>query len=67
MFATRPIENPIPHSKLFVTPKSLDEVMSFINSMPTKEQAQAHLAVQFALNWAHQAVEDEILSKEIFA
>ena len=67
MFATRPVENPIPHSNLFVTPKSLDEVMSFINSMPAKEQAQAHLAVQFALNWAHQAVEDEILSKEIFA
>ena len=59
--------NPIPKSNLFVTPKSLDEVMAFIQAMPAKEQAQAMTAVQFALNWAHDAVEREILSKEIFA
>ena len=63
----RPVENPIPKSGLFVTPKSLDEVIKFIESMPAKEQAQASMAVQFALNWAHQEVEDKILSREIFA
>jgi hypothetical protein len=59
--------NPIPKSNLFVTPNSLEEVIKFIQAMPAKEQAQAMTAVQFALNWAHDAVEKEILSKEIFA
>lgn len=59
--------NPIPKNNLFVTPKSLEEVLAFIQAMPAKEQAQAMTAVQFALNWAHNAVETEILSKEIFA
>ena len=59
--------NPIPKSNLFVTPKSLDEVMAFIQAMPAREQAQAMTAVQFALNWAHAEVEKEILSKEIFS
>lgn len=61
------VQNPIPKSNLFVTPKSLDEVLAFIKAMPTKEQAQALTAVQFALNWAHAEVEAKILSKEIFA
>ena len=47
------MQNPIPKNNLFVTPKSLDEVLAFIQSMPTKEQAQAMTAVMFALNWAH--------------
>ena len=59
--------NPIPKSDLFVTPKSLEEVLAFIQAMPAKEQAQAMTAVQFALNWAHAEVEDKILSREIFA
>ena len=52
--------NPIPKNNLFVTPKSLDEVLSFIQAMPTKEQAQAMTAVQFALNWAHVEAQKEI-------
>lgn len=48
--------NPIPRNGLFITPKSLDEVLAFIQSMPAKEQAQAMTAVQFALNWAHAEV-----------
>lgn len=59
--------NPIPKNNLFVTPKSLDEVMAYINAMPAKEQASAITAVTFALNWAHAEVEQEILSREIFA
>ena len=59
--------NPIPKNNLFVTPESLDEVVQFIMAMPAKERAQAMTAVSFALNWAHSAVEKDILSKEIFA
>ena len=44
------VNNPIPKNNLFVTPKSLDEVLAFIQQMPAKEQAQAMTAVMFALN-----------------
>lgn len=54
------MNNPIPKSNLFVTPQSLDEVIEFIQSMPAKEQASAMTAVQFALNWAHRAVQKEL-------
>ncbi len=54
--------NPIPRNGLFVTPKSLDEVLAFIQSMPAKEQAQAMTTVTFALNWAHAEVE-KVLDK----
>jgi hypothetical protein len=61
------VKNPIPKNNLFVTPQSLDEVMQFIMAMPERERAQAMTAVSFALNWAHNAVETNILSKEVFA
>ncbi len=51
------MQNPIPKNNLFVTPKSLDEVMQFIMSMPANEQAQAMTAVSFALNWARAEVQ----------
>ena len=54
------MKNPIPKNNLFVTPKSLDEVLAFIEGMPAKEQAQAMTAVQFALNWAHSATQVEL-------
>jgi hypothetical protein len=52
------MQNPIPRNGLFITPKSLDEVMQFVMSMPPKEQAQAMTAVSFALNWAHEQVRE---------
>lgn len=52
------MQNPIPHSNLFATPDSLDEVMNFIKGMPEKEQAQAMTAVMFTLNWAHAQVKE---------
>ena len=58
--------NPIPNSNLFVTP-TLEEVQNFIASLPSKEQANANLVLMFTLNACHKLVEDEILSKEIFA
>lgn len=58
--------NPIPNSNLFVTP-TLAEVQSFIDALPTKERANANLVLMFTLNACHKLVEDEVLSKEIFA
>jgi len=60
------VNNPIPRSGLFAT-KSLAEIQEYIESMPTEAKATAYLIMQFTLNSCHQIVEDEILSKEIFA
>ena len=53
------MQNPIPNSKLFVTP-TLEEVQSFINALPQKERANANLVFMFTLNAAHQLVEDAV-------
>ena len=60
------VENPIPKSGLFATP-SLEEIQKFIENLPTKEQANASMLFMFTLNACNKLVEDEILSKEIFA
>jgi hypothetical protein len=60
------VENPIPKSNLFVTP-SLEEIQKFISTMPSKEQANMQMLFMFTLNACNKLVEDEILSKEIFA
>jgi len=60
------VKNPIPHSNLFVSP-SLEEVQKFIDALPAKEQANAHLLFMFTLNACHKLVNDEILAKEVFA
>ena len=60
------VENPIPKSGLFTTP-TLAEIQSFISALPQKEQANASLVFMFTLNSCNQLVEDNILSKEIFA
>jgi len=60
------VNNPIPRSGLFAT-KTLGEIQSMIESMPAKQKADAYLIMQLTLNSCHQIVEDEILSKEIFA
>ena len=60
------VQNPIPYSGLFTTP-TLEQVQSYIASLPSKEQANANLVLMFTLNACHQLVEDKILSKEVFA
>ena len=60
------VKNPIPRSGLFAT-KTLAEIQDYIEMMPTEAKATAYLSMQFTLNSCHQIVEDEILSKEIFA
>jgi hypothetical protein len=60
------VQNPIPKSGLFTTP-TLAEIQDFISKLPAKEQANASLVFMFTLNSCNQLVEDEILSKEVFA
>ena len=60
------VNNPIPRSGLFAT-NTLAEIQDYIESMPTEAKATAYLIMQFTLISCHQIVEDEILSKEIFA
>ena len=60
------VNNPIPRSGLFGT-KTLAEIQDYIEMMPTEAKATAYLIMQFTLNSCYQIVEDEILSKEIFA
>jgi hypothetical protein len=60
------VKNPIPKSDLFTSP-SLAQIQDFISKLPSKEQANANLVFMFTLNSCNQLVEDEILSKEVFA
>jgi hypothetical protein len=60
------VENPIPRSGLFATP-TLEQIADQIEGFPAKEKAQLYLVMQLTLNACNKLVEDEILSKEIFA
>jgi hypothetical protein len=60
------VQNPIPRSGLFAT-KSLADIQAMIETFPAKQKADAYLIMQLTLNSCNQLVEDEILSKEIFA
>ena len=60
------VENPIPRSGLFATP-TLEQIAEQIDGFPAKEKAQLYLVMQLTLNACNKLVEDEILSKEIFA
>jgi hypothetical protein len=60
------VNNQIPRSGLFAT-KTLVEIQEFIECFPAKQKADLYLVMQFTLNSCNQLVEDEILSKEIFA
>ena len=60
------VQNPIPKSGLFTTP-TLAEIQDFISKLPSGQQANANLVLMFTLNACNKLVEDNILSKEIFA
>lgn len=60
------VNNPIPRSGLFAT-RTLEEIQAEISTMPSKEQALASMIFMFTLNACNKIVEDEILSKEVFA
>lgn len=60
------VKNPIPSSGLFKT-MSLGEIQEMIERMPQGDRANASLVLMMTLNACAKLVEDEILSKEIFA
>ena len=61
------VNNPIPHSDLFVT-ESIEQVFARIEGFSNKkEKAQAYQIAMLVLNACYKTVEDEILSKDIFA
>lgn len=60
------VQNPIPRSGLFAT-KTLAEIQEFIECFPAKQKADLYSVMQFTLNSCNKLVEDEILSKEVFA
>ncbi len=60
------VENPIPRSGLFATP-TLEQISNQIEGYPPEQKAQLYLVMQLTLNACHKLVEENILSKEIFA
>ena len=60
------VQNPSPRSGLFATP-TLEQISDQIEGFPAEQKAQLYLVMQLTLNACNKLVEDEILSKEIFA
>ena len=61
------VNNPIPTSKLFVTPKDEQDLFNRIEQLTGAEKALAFQIAMMTFNLCYQLVETEILSKEIFA
>ena len=60
------VKNPIPRSGMWAT-YSLGDLQASLQKLSGAERALATHFVMLTLNACHQVVEDEILSKEIFA
>jgi len=61
------VENPIPKTGLFATPESFEQLMEYCQRFSGQERIIAITVATMALNLAHDTVEKEILSKEVFA
>ena len=61
------VKNPIPKTGLFATPESLDQLMEYCQRFTGQERIIAITVATMALNLSHKLVEDEILSKDVFA
>ena len=61
------VQNPIPKSKLFVTPVDEQDLFERIESMPKRERAIAYQIAMMTFNLSNKLVEEKILSKEVFA
>jgi hypothetical protein len=61
------VNNPIPKSKLFVTPATEQDLYDRIEMMTGAEKALAYQIAMMTFNLCNKLVEDKILSKEIFA
>ena len=61
------VNNPIPTSKLFVTPTDEQDLFNRIEQLSGAEKALAFQIAMMTFNLCNKLVEDKILSKEIFA
>ena len=61
------VNNPIPTSKLFVTPRDEQDLFNRIEQLSGAEKALAFQIAMMTFNLCNRLVEDKILSKEIFA
>jgi hypothetical protein len=61
------VNNPIPKTGLFATPESLEQLMEYCQRFNGQERIIAITVATMALNLAHELVEKDILSKEVFA
>jgi hypothetical protein len=61
------VNNPIPKSDLWVTPDNLTELFNMLEQYTGEQKALAMHVAMLTLNACNKIVEDEILSKEIFA
>ena len=61
------VTNPIPKSKLFVTPATEQDLFDRIEQLTGAERALAFQIAMMTFNLCNHLVEEKILSKEIFA
>ena len=61
------VVNPIIRSSFFPTPLSYEDLNKIILSLPKKDQALAFRISMLTSNLCNKLVDDEILSKDIFA
>ena len=61
------VNNPIPKSRLFVTPEDENELYERIEQLTGAEKALAYQIAMMTFNLCNKLVDDKILSKEIFA
>jgi cell division protein FtsL len=61
------VKNPIQKNNFFATPESLQALEDQIMKFTGQERMIAMVSAMMALNLAHDIIEREILSKEVFA
>ena len=61
------VNNPIPKSKLFATPATEQDLYNRIEQLSGAEKALAFQIAMMTFNLCNHLVEENILSKEIFA
>jgi hypothetical protein len=61
------VQNPIPTSKLFVTPTDEQDLFRRLEQLSGAEKALAFQIAMMTFNLCNRLVETEILSKDIFA
>ena len=61
------VTNPIPKNGMWATPDNLTELFNMLDQYTGAEKALAMHVAMLTLNTCNKVVEEEILSKEIFA